>query len=66
MASIKTRVPILGTRAVFVRVAVTVKRHHAHSDSYKGKHLIGNGLQFRGLALIVMAGSTKASMVLER
>jgi hypothetical protein len=26
-----------------------VKRHHDHSNSYKGKHLIGDGLQFRYL-----------------
>ena len=26
-----------------------MKRHHDHSNSYKGKYLIGAGLQFRGL-----------------
>jgi hypothetical protein len=26
-----------------------VKRHHDHGNSYKEKHLIGAGLQFRGL-----------------
>jgi|UPI00001F6546 hypothetical protein len=26
---------------------ITVKRHHDHSNSYKGKHLIGAGLQFQ-------------------
>ena len=26
-----------------------MKRHHDHSNSYKGKHLIGAGLQGRGL-----------------
>jgi len=32
-----------------VRFSVAMKRHHNHSNSYKGKHLIGAGLQFRGL-----------------
>jgi hypothetical protein len=26
-----------------------VNRHHDHCNSYKGKHLSGTGLQFRGL-----------------
>jgi hypothetical protein len=28
-------------------VSVAVKRHHYHGNSYKGKHLIGAGLQFQ-------------------
>jgi hypothetical protein len=31
--------------SVLVRVSVAVKRHRDHSNSYKGKHLIGTGLQ---------------------
>ena len=34
---------------VLVRVSIAVKRHQDHSNSYKGKHLTGAGLQFRGL-----------------
>ena len=34
---------------VLVRVSIAVKRHHDHSNSYKGKHLTGAGLQFRDL-----------------
>jgi hypothetical protein len=34
---------------VLVRVSIAVKRHHDRCNSYKGKHFIGAGLQFRGL-----------------
>ena len=34
---------------ILVRVSIAVKRHHDHGNSYKRKHLIGAGLQFRGL-----------------
>ena len=33
----------------WLRVSIAVKRDHSHSNSYKGKHLIGAGLQFGGL-----------------
>ena len=29
-------------------VSIAVKRHRDHGNSYKGKHLTGVGLQFRG------------------
>ena len=29
---------------------IAVKRHHDHHNSYKGKHLIGTGLQFQRLS----------------
>ena len=32
---------------VLIRVSIVVKRHHDHNKSYKGKHRIGAGLQFR-------------------
>ena len=28
-------------------VSIAVKRHHGHSNAYKGKHFIGVGLQFQ-------------------
>ena len=31
------------------RVSTAVKRHHDHSNSYKGKQFIGADLEFRGL-----------------
>ena len=34
---------------VFSSCFIVVKRHHDHSTSDKEKHLIGAGLQFRGL-----------------
>jgi hypothetical protein len=37
------------TISVLVRVSIALKRHHDHGNSYKGKHLIGAGLRFRGL-----------------
>jgi hypothetical protein len=30
---------------VCLRISIAVKRHHDHCNSYKGKHLIGAGLQ---------------------
>jgi hypothetical protein len=46
-----------------------VKRHHDHGNSYKGKHLIGAGLQFRGSVHYHQGrkhGSIQAGMVLEK
>jgi hypothetical protein len=38
-----------------------MKRYHDHSNSYKGIHLIGAGLQFQVVqSVIVMAGSMVA------
>ena len=56
---------------VLVRVSVAVKRHHGHDDSksYKRKHLIRAGLQFRGLVHHHHGGkhdSMQADMVLEK
>jgi hypothetical protein len=31
------------------RVSISVKKHYDHGNSYKGKHLIEAGLQFRGI-----------------
>jgi hypothetical protein len=41
-------------------VSIAVKRHHDHSNSYKGKHLIGAGLQVRRFGPL-----SSCSMVLE-
>jgi hypothetical protein len=48
-----------------------VKRHHSHDNSYKGKHLIEDGLQFRSSYVIAImetqchAGKTCAGEVAE-
>jgi hypothetical protein len=34
-----------------------VKRHYDHGNSYKGKYLIGTGLQLRGLVHYYHGGS---------
>lgn len=34
---------------VLFRICNSVKKHNAHSNSYKGKHFIGTYVQFRGL-----------------
>jgi hypothetical protein len=34
----------------FVRVSIAVKRHHDQGNPYRGKHLIGAGLQFQGFS----------------
>ena len=47
---------------------IAVKRHHNHDNTYKGKHLIGAGLQFRGLAQYyhgLKHGGLQADMVME-
>ena len=46
-----------------------MKRHHDHSNSYKGKHLIGAGLQFRVLVHYCHGrkhSCTRADMMLEK
>jgi hypothetical protein len=46
-----------------------MKRHHDHSKSCKGKHVIGAGLQFRGLVHYhhgVKHRIVQANMVLEK
>lgn len=49
-------------------VSIAVKRHHDHS--YKGKDLIGTGLQFRDLIhyhhAVKKHGVTETDVVLER
>jgi hypothetical protein len=53
--------------AVVVWVSIPVKRHHDHS--YKGKHLIGVGLPFRGLVHYRHGGKHRgmqADVVLQR
>jgi hypothetical protein len=52
-----------------LRVSIAVKRHHDHCNSYKGKHFIGAGLQFRGLIHYHhdgKHGDTQAVMILEK
>jgi hypothetical protein len=44
---------------------ITVKRYQDHGNSYKGSHVIGAGLQFRGLAYYCH-GNMQASLVLEK
>jgi hypothetical protein len=43
---------------VLVRVSITVKRHHDHSNSYKGKHFTGTGLQI--YSIVIMEGNMVA------
>ena len=46
-----------------------MKRHHDHGNSYKGKHLIEAGFQFRGLVHYYHGrkhGGTKADKLLEK
>ena len=38
---------IIKIYVVLVRVSIVVKRHHDQGNSYKGKHLVGAGLQFQ-------------------
>jgi hypothetical protein len=43
-------------QTVSVMISLAVKRHHDHSNSYKEKHLIRAGLQFRGLVHYHLGG----------
>lgn len=46
-----------------------VKKHHDHENSYKGRHVIGAGLQFRCLGHsygVRHGGTAQADMVLEK
>ena len=52
----------------FVRVFIAMKRHHDQDNSYKGKHLIGAGLQVQRcspLSSWQKHGSIQVDMVLE-
>jgi hypothetical protein len=49
-----------GKRAVLVGVSIFVKRYYGHGNSYNRKHLIGIGLQFRGLVHYHLGGSMAA------
>jgi hypothetical protein len=45
---------------VLLRASIAMKRHHDHhSNSHKGKHVIGAGCQFRGSVITVMAACRK-------
>jgi hypothetical protein len=41
-----------------------MKKHHDHSNSYKGKHLIGVGLQFQRFS--PLSAPQEADMVLKK
>ena len=52
-----------------LRVSVAVKRHHEHSNFYKGKNLIEAGVQFRDLIHYHCGGkhgAMQADVVLEK
>lgn len=40
-------------QAISARVFIAVKRHHDHSNSEKGKHLFGTGLQSEVQSIII-------------
>jgi len=47
---------------------ITVKRHHDHHNSYKGKYLVGDGLEFQRFRTLFpwwKHSSLKADMILE-
>ena len=55
--------------SVLVRVSTAMKKHFDHSNSYKKKHLIGTGLEFRGVVHYTHGrkhGSMQEDMVLEK
>jgi hypothetical protein len=47
--------------AVLVRVSIAVKRDHDQGNSYKGKHLIGAGLQILRFSLVSTDGNMATS-----
>jgi hypothetical protein len=44
--------------SVLVRVSIAVKRYHAQGNSYKGKQLIGGGLQFQRFSPLLSCRQT--------
>ena len=55
--------------AVLFGVLFPSKKHHDQSNSYKGKHLVGAGLQFRGSVHYYHGGKhgiMQADVVLEK
>jgi hypothetical protein len=60
---------VLAIQSVCLRVSIAVKRHHDQGDLYKGQHLIGAGLLFRGLVHYSHGGkpgSMQTDLVLEK
>lgn len=54
---------------VLARVSIAAKRYHDHINSFKGKHLIEAGLQFRGVVHFHHGwkhSEMKADMMLKR
>jgi hypothetical protein len=49
-----------------LRVSIAVKRHQNHANSHKETHLIGAGLQFRGLVHYHHGGKHGSHMMLEK
>ena len=45
---------LIGSGGVLVWVSIALKRNHDHSNSYKRKHLIGGGLQFKRFILLIL------------
>ena len=57
--------------SVLVRVSIAIKRKHEHNNSYKGKPLVGAGLQFQRFSPLIimvrsMAARTQGDIVLEK
>jgi hypothetical protein len=50
--------PVLDSNFCLSYAFIAVKRHHDHSNSYKGKLLIVAGLQFQSQSIIIMVGSS--------
>ena len=42
--------------SVLIKISITLRKHHDHSKSYKGKHLIGAGLQFQRFSPLSSCG----------
>ena len=61
---------LIRTVTLVVRVSFAMKRHHDQSNSYKGKHLIGIGLQVPRFSPLSSwwehPGSIQADMLLEK
>jgi hypothetical protein len=47
---------------------IAVKRHHDHGNSYKGKYLIGAGLQFQRFSLLLLGEDSgmQADMMMKK
>ena len=59
---------IIHVESILIRVSIAVQRHHNHSSSYKGKHLLGwlTFSEVHSIVIMMRQSGMQAGMVLEK